>query len=303
MKIIQIVHNPTAGKRKHGRESLMDLVKETGHLVNYVSTDENNWKEFIENEMDAILVAGGDGTLHKVANELRNNPEKKVPIYLLPIGTANNIAKTLQIPRRTFPLAESFDKSTESYDCGKVIGLSGEDFFVESIGFGIFPELISEMKKNYLKEDEDETAPDKLKRTVEVFLKIVKEFKGQKAKIKFDGITVKGKFLLIELMNIKYLGPNLKLAPRADPSDGYFDLVMIAEENRHDLERYLENIIQGKTTNDLLEKFVKTIRVRKAKFKYKGPAVHVDDNLITDYEGKSLKVEIIPGALEFLGFH
>ncbi len=50
-------------------------------------------------KVDFIVAAGGDGTIRKITKELldRKLSEKTWPIALLPLGTANNIAQTLEI--------------------------------------------------------------------------------------------------------------------------------------------------------------------------------------------------------------
>jgi diacylglycerol kinase (ATP) len=298
MKKVQIIHNPTAGDGEHSREELISMVEEKGYAVRYSSTDEDNWRDFHSNEMDAILVAGGDGTIKKLAKVMLDKlPGSQLPIRLLPLGTANNIARTLKIPRHKGPSLADFEGEIDRFDCGKITGLPEETYFLESVGFGIFPELIAKMDKN---NGSKETTSEKLQRGLEVLLEIVKNFKAQKAKIKVEGITIKGSFLLVELMNIPYLGPNLKLAPHVEQGDGYFNLVIIPEERRADLEDYLEKLINDRGEKVELEKFIKYLRVRKVTMKCKGAAVHVDDYLVKDYSGKSFELEIIPGALKFL---
>lgn len=299
MKIVQIIHNPTAGRATHSKKDLLNRIEDTARVIKYVSTDEDDWKNRYQNHPDAILVAGGDGTIHKLAGFLLQNNMSgtKIPIHLVPLGTANNIARTLGISTNPEYELLNLKGKTVKFDCGSVTGFPDQDFFLEGVGFGIIPELISEMKKKKL---DNEIPSEKLKRALKMLLEIVKEFKAQKAKIQIDGITIKGSFLLVELMNIKYIGPNLKLAPNADPGDGFFDLVMIPEGARSQIRDHLERLISGKPETADLEKFVKTIRVENLKIKWRGEKLHVDDNIIEDYSGKTLKAEILPGALEFV---
>jgi len=294
MEKIQIIHNPTAGEGRHSKEELIEMVTAAGFDYHYASTDEDGWKDFHMNKIDAYLVAGGDGTVRKLALVLLSNQLlQRKPIYLLPLGTANNIAETLSIDCIN-PLNKC--NRIKNYDCGRIDGLGSEDFFIESLGFGIFPELIVAMEKEKLKE----ASPDEeLGYTMEVLLRIVKNFKAKKAKIKVHGIKIKGSFLLIELLNIQHVGPNLKLAPDADPGDAYFELVMIPEEGREDLVNYIENIMQGKAEHVDPNRFIRTLKVKKAKMKWKGDEFHVDDDIVKGYSGKSFTVEVIPGALEF----
>lgn len=300
MKIAQIIHNPTSGNAEHSKKELVKMVEKTGYEVNYISTDDEGWEKFDQNNLDLIFVAGGDGTVRKLAAVLLKNNvlDKQIPIHLLPLGTANNIAKSLGIPTdKDWNIKTSAEGKIKKFSCGRITGLQDEEFFLESVGFGIFPELLSEMENNKI---EDETPSEELKRTLKVLLKIVKEHKAQKAKIKVDGITIKGSFLLVELMNIKFIGPNLELAPNAQPADNFLDLVLIPEKNRAELELYLNKMIKEKPEVSDLQKFVKILRVQKAKMKWKGSKAHVDDNLINDYSGKKFKVEVNPGALKIV---
>lgn len=298
MKIIQIIHNPTAGDAQHSKESLINMVLRAGHEYSYASTDEAGWKDFYQNKRDAFLVAGGDGTVRKLAVELLTNPLiQRKPILLLPLGTANNISETLRISTESILSQLDLSGNIKKFDCGLIQGLDKETYFLEGLGFGIFPALIAEMDKS---ESNDLSPAEELNHTLEVLLSIVKEFKAKKAKIKVDGMKIKGSFLLVELLNIKTIGPKLKLNPNADPGDSYFELVMIPDEGRDELINYLENIIAGKSAHADMDKFVKTIRVKTVKMKWKGTEIHVDDDIVKGYSGKSFTAEVIPSALEFL---
>jgi len=297
MKIIQIIHNPTAGDGNHSKESLADMVLQAGHEYTYASTDEADWKDFHQNKRDAFLVAGGDGTVRKLAVELlKNQIIQRKPILLLPLGTANNIAETLSISIENVSSHLNLSGKIKKFDCGFIEGLDKDTYFVEGLGFGIFPALIEEMENLKLKN----VSPDEeLRQTLETMLSLAKNFKAKKAKIKIDGMKIKGSFLLLELLNIQTIGPNLKLAPKADPGDSYLELVMIPEEGRDELVNFLEKIIAGKSEHADLDTFIKTIRVKSVKMKWKGTEIHVDDDIVKGYSGKSITAKVIPGALEF----
>lgn len=299
MKKIQIIHNPGSGNGEHSKDDLLDLVSGSGYKAFYFSTDEEEWREFHKNKCDLILLAGGDGTVRRIAGELLKDHAEKIPLYLLPLGTANNIAHTLGLSERlqNKDLQEMLSNQLRNFDCGSISGYSDESFFVESMGFGIFPKLISEMKKDKV---ENEGPEEKLERTLRKLKQIVKNFKPQEATIKTDGMTIKGSFLLAEVMNIQSLGPNLKLAPNADPGDGYLDLVLIPANKRSQLENYLEQLLAGtaKDTDNL--GFMRTMRIKKLKITWKGSYIHVDDNYSSDYSGEEIKLKIIPRAFQFL---
>lgn len=294
MKNILIVHNPTAGYAVHSKQYLIDIIRDTGMKATYVSSDEVGWEESLSNSPDVIYLAGGDGTVHSLALELlkEEKAENRPPVVLLPLGTANNIANTLSIAEKHVFQALEPGTEKKKFDCGEISGIPGDEIFLEGVGMGIFPELISEMKK------EEFDPEEKLDRTLNILLKIVKKYKPQKAKIELDGFTIKGSFLMVEVMNTQFIGPKLQLAPEADPGDGYLDLVMIPENKREELEAYVSSLIDGKTYD--IRKLVISFRVQKLKIKWKGAKVHVDDALDQNYSGKKIKIKIQPGAITFL---
>lgn len=307
MKKFQIVHNPTAGGATYVKTDLLKLFKKVE--VDYVSTDDEEWEAFYKNEPDVIFVAGGDGTIGRTAKVLLNHfePQQRPVLSLLPIGTANNVAKTFEITKDSSFSVPDDDNLIKLLDVGRIKGSSAEKFFLESIGFGVFPELISEMKKRKIS---DESPSEKLLRTLRVMLDIIKNFEPQKATIKVDGIKIKGSFLLLELMNIKAIGPCIEVAPGADPADGYFDLIMVPEKKRPELGNYIKTLIEVNSTaadsddftltSSNFANFAATLRVKKIKFKSKSSLLHIDDHLITDYSGKYLKLKMLPAALSIV---
>lgn len=300
MKTVQIVHNPTAGNALHNKKDLVEFFQGSGHTVKYVSTDWENWEDLIDLAADFILVAGGDGTVHKMAAVLLNSKNKQKdypPIRLLALGTANNIAETLLFPGSYSLQPGIGGKASQRFDCGRINGLDHKEIFLESVGFGVFPALISEMDKNPIEIVKTE---EKLRQILKVLLKVVKDFKAQKAKVQADGINIKGSFLMLEVMNIRSVGPNLELAPDADPGDGYFDLVMVPESRRSQLEDHLEKMIKGEHNSRKVFEFAKIIRVQKVKVKWHGEHMHVDDTFVGDYSRNSVELDMIPSAMEFL---
>ncbi|WP_168194567.1 diacylglycerol/lipid kinase family protein [Antarcticibacterium arcticum] len=299
MKNILILHNPTAGDAEHSKKHLIALFKGTDMTPKYVSTDEEGWEKSLEELPDAIYLAGGDGTVHSVGVELlkQAKPENRPPIHLLPLGTANNIATTLSINEKDAFKAIDPKSSKRKFDCGRQKGIAGDEIFLEGVGMGIFPELMAKMKEK--EEVPGETPEEKLERTLKVLLKTVKKYKAQTAKIELNGFTIKGSFLMVEVMNTRYIGPNLQVAPKAAIGDGYLDLVLIPENKREELEAYVQTLKEEATAFDL-RKLAYTLRVKKVKIKWKGSRVHVDDVLDDEYAGDKIKIKVLPAALTFL---
>lgn len=300
MKKAVLIHNPTAGSGEHEKEELMEMIASADHDVEYFSTDQPGWQEFTSKDPEVIFVAGGDGTVQKLAQTLlisKNFKVSKIPVQILPFGTANNIAHTLKIPLEIHSKRLKKEKQVKGFDIGAVTGIDTFDFFIEGMGFGIFPKLIREMEKNEV-EIED---PDKeLKVILMNLISIVKDFEAKEAEIIIDDEKIEAKFLLVELLNIKFIGPQFYLAPEADPGDGKFDLVVIPEENRALLVQYLQEVLKGRKNETSLRSLSKTYRGKKAILQWKGKEVHIDDDLVEHYNNEKIVVEVDPGRLRFL---
>lgn len=296
----QIIYNPTSGKGRHSKKEVEDFVSKANFSkIKLVSTDKPGWEKFDRNRADVVFAAGGDGTVHKVAKVLHNSKKQdpKTPIHILPMGTANNISKTLGVGSSFLAHRFNTEKRLQKFDIGKVKGLKDQDFFMEAVGAGIFPALVSKMQNDAV---ETRTRSEKLKHVLGVLLEVVQDFKAQRTIIKTEGITITGNFLLVEVMNIQYIGPNFELAPKANPSDGYFDLVLIPEERRAELVDYIQKMIDEFADEEDLKGMAFSMRIKSAEIHWEDSNVHVDDELIHDFTGGSFLVSADPGRLRFV---
>ena len=300
MKKAALVHNPTAGNGEHNKKALLELTEPLDYEVTYFSTAHSNWQDFEKEEPAIIFVAGGDGTVQKLVQAmLRSGNEAlhKVPVQILPFGTANNIAHTLGISDSIESSQVDKQRSLKDYDIGRISGFEEFDFFVEGMGFGIFPKLIKQMEED---EVEVEDPEKELQVIIMNLIAIVREFEAKVTEITIDGQKINGKFLLVELLNIKYIGPQFYLAPEADPGDGKFDLVVIPEENRALLVQYLQDLLKGKKNETSLRSLSRTYRGKTAVMKWHGSEVHIDDDLVENYKSQEVQVKVDPGKLSFL---
>ncbi|CAN5537502.1 diacylglycerol kinase family lipid kinase [soil metagenome] len=300
---VTLMHNPNAGSGKPSPEKLKERFKESGYELKYQSTKKDNYESALENPGEIIIIAGGDGTIGKITKKLIN---RDVKIGVIPAGTANNIAKTLNInasPKKIINKLSTY--KTIGFDVGEVKGIAGERKFIESVGIGLFPELMNFYKQN------PEKGPDKKNKEKEVE-KALKQLKKRltaqsafKCKICIDGEIFSDNFLLIEIMNIKTMGPNLPLAAEADPGDGFLDIVMVSERERESFISYLDGYIEGKTPP--LDLAVR--KGRHVQIFWDNHLIHIDDELWPDpedekpdFSGKNavIDIELIPQALQVL---
>jgi diacylglycerol kinase (ATP) len=233
---ISLVHNPTAG----GGQDLDDLVRlltDAGHDVRHRSS-KGDWKRLLQDPGDLVVAAGGDGTVRKVALAAA---DRGVPFAILPIGTANNVAKTLGMLGDARELVDSWSAAPlleRRLDVGEVSGASGMRRFVESIGGGPVAELISRGEEV---EEDARLLGRETDRALHLLAEVLREARPLRWRISTSDRDLSGEYLAVEILNIRFVGPNVPLAPDADPSDGLFDVVFIGVEDREPMLDYLEN--------------------------------------------------------------
>lgn len=294
MKLCTLIHNPGAGAEKYSKDQLIGKIESQGFECRYSSTKKKGWKE-IDPDTDFLVVAGGDGTVRKVVKKLLDKKilKKRFPIALLPLGTANNISKTLGIEGEPEELFPSWDKKNlKKFDVGFVDGLTESYFFLEGFGYGIFPALMEKMKKKdeklFLSLDTE------INYSLQILHDIIVAHKPEYFQIAIDGQDRSGKYLLAEVMNIRSIGPNLMIAPEADPGDGELEVVLIGEDQREDLANYVLNKLKGIENTFAFH----PIKAKSIHVQADNAHMHIDDELIWIDEPREMKIELFEGLLK-----
>jgi diacylglycerol kinase (ATP) len=297
MKKAKVLHNPEAGEGDTSRKDLLGKIESAGFECSYSSTKQFRWENMETEEIDFLILAGGDGTVRKIAEEVlaRKVIEKKLPLGLLPFGTANNIAKTLGLSGSASDIIAGWRTGTrKKFDVGTIDGLEKPSFFLESFGYGLFPKLMQQMKKQSKNETTD--PKEKLQTALGLLHALILEAPLKKCSLFVDEKDHSGEFLLLEVMNTRSIGPNLNLAPEADAGDGEFDVVLIADKQRQLLAEYVAKKMEGiEVPFDF-----PLLKAKKVKIFWEGKHVHVDDEYYKMEEPVQIKIELREGLLEFL---
>jgi len=296
MKIVNLLHNPDAGNEDHSEEKLVSLLEANGFECRYSSMNKKNWKK-IEEEVDFIVAAGGDGTIRKITKELlgRKLSEKTWPIGLLPLGTANNIAQTLEINESTEDIIQSWHHPrTKNFDVGRIRGLPDTTFFLESFGYGLFPFVIRKMKK--IDKSAIETSDMEIKTALEILHESIFTYEPKYCELNVDGTDHSGKFLLAEIMNTRLIGPNLFLSPHGDPGDGQFEVILIPQKDKEKLASYVSDKMKGIDEPYHFEQ----LKGKNIKVMWEGTHVHADDEIIKLEKNEKIEIELREGLLKFL---
>jgi diacylglycerol kinase (ATP) len=268
----------------------MQILTDAGFQVRYQSS-KKNWKKALQRNSDLVIVAGGDGTVAKVLKAAAGTDRV---VAVLPVGTANNIARTLGILGDAREIAEGWKTATpQPFDVGVVASGKSDYAFVEAAGGGIFADTITVAEKE---ENEAHILGNETDRALLLLRRVVEHAKPSDWTINVDGTDASGSYLGVEVMNIRYSGASVQIAPKADPADGVLDVVLIEEGCRGDLLRLLDDRIGHHHVT--LPAF-RTLRGREIRIKAKGLQMRLDDEAVNgpkvDWE-----VSVKPGAVQIL---
>jgi len=301
MKIL-LVYNAEAGGDAPERRHILDVTRRAGHATTAVTT-RDNWRAALTEDYDLVVVAGGDGTVRRVASAMAG---RRLPMTILPMGTANNIATALGLAGMTVEAVTDAWKTarTRSMDLLVAKGPWGESLVVEGVGLGLFASTMAALdaRRNIGLvhiDDRDE----RVDTVIQLLRDRLIEQPVLDLQITLDGREIVGGFVLVEALNIPFVGPNLHLAPDADPSDGLMDVVLVDGNTRADLDRYFARRLIGERRPVTLP----IQRGRRLTISWTGFALHMDD---TTWPGTkhaipegpaTIEISVDPGSLQFLG--
>jgi diacylglycerol kinase (ATP) len=195
-------------------------------------------------------------------------------------------------------LATHLDCAEIKYvDLGKLTFGSESKTFLEAVGAGVFAELILELRKPAKRNEMRgaESRNQKFGFALERLQAISRRHSAIEWELKADDTIICDRFILVAVMNMELIGPRLHLAPEADPSDGYLDLVCVREVHRDAFSRWLEG--QSPGLKDAADFERHRCRRMEARASIIAP-VHVDSQVITR-PASPLVIELQTAALKY----
>jgi YegS/Rv2252/BmrU family lipid kinase len=232
----------------------------------------------LADEVDVLLVFGGDGTVHEVANGLPLGGDGPL-VTLLPAGTGNDLARAIGMPpdpvAAAAELADARPRTLDLLDCGDRRAANGIN-----AGFAA-------------------AATDMLSRRVKKALGPAAYLVGGvragldpptwPARVEVDGRVVEGEALAVVVGNGGSFGGGRWLIPDADLGDGLLDVLVVpASASKAKLARHLAK--DRRLPGDLP--------------RLRGPSATVVTDMPCRLDGEPLptpeSVAVLPGAWQVL---
>jgi diacylglycerol kinase (ATP) len=178
----------------------------------------------------AVVAAGGDGTFDLVAGELIGS---EVPVGILPLGRAMNVARSLSIPRE---LEQAAAILAAGHERQIDVGVAGGRTFYEIASIGLSAEILG------LAHAFDKGHGGSLLELIRVLVR----FRRARVRLRLDNRTLETRGLLLVIANGPYTGLGLTLAPDARLDDGELDVRIFRRFSRLELLRHFWAIAFGR---------------------------------------------------------
>lgn len=194
-------------------------------------------------EVDAVVVAGGDGTLFEALNGLMaHRPEARPPLGVVPLGTGNAFARDLGLQPGDWQasLALIFRGACRPIDVGQVDCADGRLFFLNIAGIGFV--VAGAVTASRLK------AVGKSAYTLAALWQALK-LQSSRLRIEIDGQLIEQDNLFAEISNSRFTGTSFLMAPAARLDDGLLDVTLVRKLSRLRLLSLFPTIYSGSHVN------------------------------------------------------
>ncbi|WP_391117503.1 diacylglycerol kinase [Psychrobacillus sp. L3] len=246
MKRARIIYNPTSGRElfKKNLPEVLEALEIAGFETScHATTSEGDAtiaaKKAVQNGFDLIIAAGGDGTLNEVVAGV-SEFDKRPKVGLIPMGTTNDFARAVHIPRDIQKAVEIIIKGdTIPVD----VGLVNDRYFINIAGGGKITEITYEV-------------PSKLKTILgqlAYYLKgieMLPSINATKVKIEYDDEVFEDEAMMFLVGLTNSVGGFEKLSPSSSINDGKFTLLILKKCNIADFIRLASLAIRGEHLND-----------------------------------------------------
>jgi YegS/Rv2252/BmrU family lipid kinase len=285
-----IIFNPAAGQAgslQGDLEASCDLLNEYGWQVELRPTQAAGdgtriAREAAQAGYDAVIAAGGDGTINEIVNGLAGS---QTALGVLPVGTVNVWAREIGLPLQPRATTEALLRThVRSIDLGR----AGDRYFLLMAGVGFDAAVVNEVRGD---EKKRLGALAYVLRAINLGMR----FQGIRVRLTLDGVVLRRRVLLVVLGNTQLYGGVLKITARASIDDGLLDVCVINGNNLLDAPlRVLLILLQRHSLDPRLEYH----RARTIRIESRRPLpVQVDGDVIGH---TPMTIEAVPGALRVL---
>ena len=239
-------------------------------------------------QIDALVVAGGDGMVHLGVNLVT---DAKLPLGIIACGTGNDSARALGLPIENVlwatQVAADHIGRTRSVDVGAAENDRGKFYFFGSISAG-FDALVNARANKW-------KFPKGPSRYKFAMFRELAAFKKLRYKLIVDGEYHEIDAMLCAVTNVESYGGGMRVTPEARPDDGELDLFIVHKISRRELVKIFPSVYTG---GHVTHPAVEIVRVKKVEIDSGKTPAFADG----EAAGHSpLKISVVAAGLQILG--
>lgn len=290
---VALLMNPASGQGKGlgGGHKAAHALRDKGLFVmelcgENAEESEALAQDAVEQGIDALVAAGGDGTINLA---LQAVAQTGTPLGIMPLGTGDDNARGLGIPLKDLDEAASIvaDGYSRTVDCGRVVLESGaERFYLGVLSIG-FDSQVNE-RANKLKFPKGES------KYIAAILGELAVFKPVEFSIVLDGSEREEEAMLVAFGNGVSYGGGMKVCPDAEFDDGFLDVTILNKVSKFTFIKSFPRVFKGTHTEF---PFVQQFRVKTAKVAAEGQTVYADGERVGPVPAQ---ISVVEGAVDIL---
>ncbi len=246
-----LIYNPKSGQAyfKQYLDEVIDCIQydydndKEGYAVEVVRIskwgDIQNFFDNIDYTPDVIIGSGGDGTINTiVAHCVDKFP--KVPVCIIPSGTANDFAVHLGLPNDPVEIVKIMHKNNvQSIDIGRI----DDKAFINVVAVGNFANISNEIDQDI------KNRIGKLAYYIKGAEKL-KKLKQYKLRISTDKQVYEDDYFLVLVINSRGAGGFKNISPKSSIQDGKLDIIGIRKPHMFDVPKILIELANGTHINN-----------------------------------------------------
>jgi diacylglycerol kinase (ATP) len=294
----KLIVNPASGpwNIRHELPAVLNYLEHQGWSTTLHETGRSGEatalaRQACEEDADAVLVVGGDGTINEVINGLA---ESKVALGVLPGGTANVWAKEMGLPTRSplhlLPLVDSIKAFVPGARRRIDLGQANGRYFLQWTGVGLDAEVTYAMEPRTRRQ-----------RRLGALAYLVAgvttaaNMAGTRTRIWIDDERIYRRSILVVVSNSQLYGGRVRIATDARLDDGLLDVSIFAGTGFGSAVRTVLGVITGLHVRDPRHS---SYRARTIRIEAEKPMpVHVDGE---PFSTTPLECQVVPRALTVL---
>lgn len=237
---------------------------------------------------DAVLVAGGDGTVNLAVQQLAGTG---IPLGIVPIGTGNDLAAAIGVRERDVAAAADAVVAgrTRTIDLARASSPDGSSTLFATVLASGFDSSVND-RANRMRWPRGHS-----RYNIAILIEFLRlrsySYSVRLTDAEGRSETVDGQLLMATVGNGRTYGGGIPICPDADPADGLLDVTLVRPVRRARLLQLLPRVYRG--THTAVPEVV-TRRVRSVRLSSPGVTAYADGDPLA---ALPLEIEVLPGAL------